>query len=97
MEEFAGGGEDDKADLGVAEDGELLGLLEQAPPPLGEGHLPCRQVVDPPYRYPLPLPGPDHGAAAPAPAPPPAGAAAAAANNHTAGRKGEMKQHAWLL
>ena len=57
MEEFAGGGEDDEADLGVAEDGELLGLLEQPPPPFGEGHLPRRQVVDPPDRYPLPLPG----------------------------------------
>jgi len=57
VEEFAGGGEDDEADLGVAEDGELLGLLKQPPPPLGEGHLPRRQVVDPPYRYPLPLPG----------------------------------------
>lgn len=56
MEELARGGEDDEPNLGVAEDGELLGLLEQPPPPLGEGHLPRRQVVDPPYRNPLPLP-----------------------------------------
>jgi hypothetical protein len=56
VEELPGGGEDDEPDVGVAEDGELLGLLEQPLPPLGEGHLPRRQVVDPPYRYPLPLP-----------------------------------------
>jgi hypothetical protein len=56
VEELPGGGEDDEPDVGVAEDGELLGLLEQPLPPLGEGHLPRRQVVDPPYRYALPLP-----------------------------------------
>lgn len=54
MEQLAGGGEDDERDLGVAEDGELLRLLEQAPPSLGERHLPRRRVVDLPYLNPLP-------------------------------------------
>ena len=43
----AGAGEDDEADFGVAQDGELLGLLHQTIPPLGEGHLPAGGVVDP--------------------------------------------------
>lgn len=46
--ELAFGREDDKADLGVAEDGELVGLFEQAAPPLREAHLPARLVLDPP-------------------------------------------------
>lgn len=53
--EPAGAGEDDEADLRIAEDGELLGLLQQPAPPLREGHLPVRRVVDPPYHY-LPPP-----------------------------------------
>lgn len=40
-------GEEDEGDLGVAEDGELVGLLEQAVPPLGERHLPADLVLDP--------------------------------------------------
>lgn len=54
VEEPAGGGEDDEGDLGVAEDGELLRLLEQPPPPLRERHLPRRRVVDLPNLYLLP-------------------------------------------
>ena len=46
--EPAGAGEDDEADLRITEDGELLGLLEQPVPPLGEGDLPARRVVYPP-------------------------------------------------
>ena len=45
--EAAGVGEEDERDLGVAEDGELVGLLEQAVPALGEGHLPADLVLDP--------------------------------------------------
>lgn len=37
--ELALGGEKDKGNLDVAEDGELLGLLEYAVPALGEAHL----------------------------------------------------------
>ena len=40
-------GEEDERDLGVAEDGELVGLLEQSVPALGEGHLPADLVLDP--------------------------------------------------
>ena len=47
--ELAGGGEDDERDVGVAEHGELLGLLEQPAPPLGEGDLPRRRALYPPY------------------------------------------------
>ena len=46
--EPAGAGEDDEADLRITEDGELLGLLQQPVPPLGEGDLPARRVVYPP-------------------------------------------------
>lgn len=40
---------DDESDLGIAEDGELKGLLQQAAPTLGKGHLPARRVLYPPY------------------------------------------------
>jgi hypothetical protein len=48
--ELALGGEDDDGDLGVAEDGDLVRLLEQPVPALGEGHLPVYLVL-----YPLQL------------------------------------------
>jgi hypothetical protein len=51
-------GEEDERDLGVAEDGELVRLLEQAVPALGEGHLPADLVLDP-LQHHLPAP---HGA-----------------------------------
>ena len=47
LEHPAGAGEDDDADARVAEHGELVGLLEQPAPALGEGHLPVRGVLDP--------------------------------------------------
>lgn len=50
LEELPGGGEDDEGDVSVAEDRELLSLLEEAPTPLQQGHLPGRCVV-----YPLDL------------------------------------------
>jgi len=43
-------GEDDGGDLGVAEDGDLVRLLEEAVAALGEGHLPVYLVL-----YPLQL------------------------------------------
>lgn len=42
--------EDDDGDLGVAEDGDLVRLLEEAIAALGEGHLPVDLVL-----YPLQL------------------------------------------
>jgi len=45
--EAAGAGENHEADLGIAEDSELLSLLEDPVPAFGEGHLPARGVVDP--------------------------------------------------
>jgi hypothetical protein len=53
--ELAARGEDDEADLGVAEHGELERLLEQPVAALGEGHLPARRVL-----YPLHLRLPPH-------------------------------------
>ena len=38
---LAGGGEDEESNLGIAENGELKGLLHEAVPPLGEGDLPA--------------------------------------------------------
>jgi hypothetical protein len=46
--ELSPGGEDDEGDLGVAEDGELEGLLEQAVAALGEGDLAAGGVLNPP-------------------------------------------------
>ena len=40
-------GEEDERDLGVAEEGELVGLLEQAVAALGERHLAADLVLDP--------------------------------------------------
>jgi len=45
--EAIGGGEHDERDVDVAEDGELVRLLDEAIPPLREGHLPVRVVLDP--------------------------------------------------
>lgn len=39
--------EDHKPDFRIAEDCQLLGFLDQPFPPLREGHLPARGVVDP--------------------------------------------------
>ena len=39
--------EDEPADLRIAEDGQLPSLLEQPTPPLREGHVPARLVLDP--------------------------------------------------
>lgn len=43
------GRENEKPNFSIAEDGELLGLLEQAGPPLAEGHLPVHRVLYPPH------------------------------------------------
>ncbi|CAA7387895.1 unnamed protein product [Spirodela intermedia] len=40
LEELAAVGEDDQGNLGIAKDGELVSLLHQPVPPLGERHLP---------------------------------------------------------
>jgi hypothetical protein len=45
--ELAAAGEDDERDLGVAEHGQLVGLLEEAVAALGEGDLPVDLVLDP--------------------------------------------------
>jgi hypothetical protein len=52
--ELAAVGEDDERDLGVAEDGELVGLLEQAVAALGEGDLAVDLVLDPLELHPAP-------------------------------------------
>lgn len=44
--ELAVGGEDDDADVGLAEDGELPGLLQQAGTALAEGDLTVNRVLD---------------------------------------------------
>lgn len=49
--ELPRGGEDDERDVGIAEDGELLSLLEEAAAALGERDLPRRRAL-----YPLDLP-----------------------------------------
>jgi hypothetical protein len=48
--EFLGRGEHDEGDVDVAEDGELVRLLDEPVPALGECHLPVRDVL-----YPLDL------------------------------------------
>ena len=45
--EAASTGEDDERQIGIAEDGELPGLLHQPAAALGEGHLSVCRVVDP--------------------------------------------------
>ena len=45
--ELAAAGEDDERHLGVAEDGELVSLLEEPVATLAEGDLPARVVLDP--------------------------------------------------
>ena len=44
--ELAAAGEDDERDLGVAEHGQLVRLLEEAVAALGEGDLPVDLVLD---------------------------------------------------
>lgn len=53
--ELAAAGEDDDGDVDVAQHGELLGLLYQSVPALGEGHLPAALVFDSLYLH-LPPP-----------------------------------------
>ena len=45
--EAVGGREHDERDVDVAEDGELVGLLDEAVAALGEGDLPVGGVLDP--------------------------------------------------
>lgn len=45
--EASAAGEDDERHLGVAEDGELVRLLEEPIAALAEGDLPARVVLDP--------------------------------------------------
>ena len=52
--ELAAVGEDDERDLGVAEHGELVRLLEQAVAALGEGDLAVDLVLDPLQLHPAP-------------------------------------------
>lgn len=47
LEELPFGGEDDESDIGVAQDGDLVGFLEQPSPSLRESHLPTDLVLDP--------------------------------------------------
>lgn len=49
--ELAVGGEDDEADVGVAENRQLPCLLEQPRPALAEGDLPVDGVLDPPHLH----------------------------------------------
>jgi len=52
--ELPRGGEDDERDVGIAQHGELLGLLEEAAAALGERDLPRRSALYPLYLPPLP-------------------------------------------
>ena len=52
--ELAAVGEDDERDLGVAEHGDLVRLLEQPRAALGEGHLAVDLVLDPLQLHPAP-------------------------------------------
>lgn len=45
--EATSGGEDDGADLDIAEDSQLTCLLQQAMRPLGEGNLPAAHLLNP--------------------------------------------------
>lgn len=45
--EAFGRGEHEECDVDVAEDGELVCLLDEPVPALGEGHVPVRVVLDP--------------------------------------------------
>lgn len=45
--ELSGAGNHDDGDLGIAENSELVGLLEQTVAPLRVGHLPVSRVLDP--------------------------------------------------
>ena len=49
MAEPAGGREHDESDIDVAEDGELVGFLDEAITALRESHLPVRVVLYPLY------------------------------------------------
>ncbi|KAK8698684.1 hypothetical protein V6N13_114793 [Hibiscus sabdariffa] len=44
---LAGAGEDDEANLSIAEHREVVGLLQKASSALGKGDLPSRLVLDP--------------------------------------------------
>lgn len=47
LEELPFGGEDDERDVSVAQNGDLMGFLEQPSPSLGESHLPTDLVLNP--------------------------------------------------
>ena len=47
LEELAGGREYDESHLDIAENGQLMCLLDEPSSPFGEGHLPGCGVVDP--------------------------------------------------
>ncbi|RRT74377.1 hypothetical protein B296_00032395 [Ensete ventricosum] len=49
MAEASGGGEHDESDVDVAQDGQLVGLLDEAISTLGEGHLAIGVVLYPLY------------------------------------------------
>lgn len=49
MAHAVGGREHDESDVDVAEDGELVGLLDEPIPALRERHLAVRDVLYPPY------------------------------------------------
>lgn len=60
--DLSGGGEDDETDVSVAENRELMSLLDKTTSSLGEGHLPCRLILyfldlylASPHLSPLPL------------------------------------------
>lgn len=47
LEELAFGRENNQGNIGVAQDGDLMGLFEEPCPPLRECHLPANLVLDP--------------------------------------------------
>uniref|UniRef100_A0A5K1DZI3 Uncharacterized protein n=1 Tax=Nymphaea colorata TaxID=210225 RepID=A0A5K1DZI3_9MAGN len=49
LEHLPTAGKDDESDLGIAEDGELMRLLQQPVPPIGERNLPVGGVLNPPH------------------------------------------------
>lgn len=46
---FARAGEDNESKFGIAENRELFSLFNKSLPPLGEGHLSARWIIDPSY------------------------------------------------
>ena len=83
------GGEDDERDLGVTEHGDLVRLLQQPVPALGEGHLAVDLVLDPPQLH-RPAPHPRRFPTYPLPLS--SGAAMATATCLGRGRRGTKDQ-----